>query len=674
MKIHNKLEIKTKDRVYTSFNNMLPGFVQMLSAGEAYSKYLAIGTGVVQTDINHLSKFETAVELVSDSYNFNPLNGQLFLRKKWVLAETNATPYEIVEVGLTSNEDNDNPKIANRFLVNGGEPIYRDAGEEMVFEITIYLDFDASSNLKLTAGDNALIKFFLGEGKEGDFFVARGYDDTDNETIVVRDGAGTDKVLVEPAVLINDDPPKIVFSFDGLLSPGGITEFLLFIGEEVVARQNVQNVFGGTTSVVVEILPDEDGVATLTTPSVESVSAVKNASSGEAVEGFSVIPYACGFQGAPEELFGGLGLPVGGRVLDSKTQDRLAFFDGDRARIFKMTDSGVEELDTSLINLSDGYLFFMFEDMFFVKCAHPDGTYSLRYYHYDTASSKYVVCNYYLSSNSYVGVNKEDYWTDMDGFRMDQARNNSEFMFVIVSENYIYGYKTMKLFGNALYNADTTMASGFKAATAVTMEPTNSFQNVIVCYAPSVNRMVYRKNYVYYTTDNAWATSIVRDYRDNGYPKVAKNHVYAVDDEAQIIKLFSIDSLTEKSIHFENAKNIYVDNALDYAVVKYNSGAVRAYYIDASRNIYEFMMSVPAMEDEIDKFYVVGDYFVFKLKNNKYFRIKLDKSKVKISPLSKGELFQVELMADTTPGSADSPLGFSASVSLLAVDEGGDEA
>ena len=161
MKIHNECVIKTKDKTYTCFNNLLFPFAEAVSAGEAYATYLAIGTGVEQENLYYLSKFDRVVKLVDEAHNFNPLNGQLFVRKKWVLDETDATPYEIVELGLTANGDSDNPKIVNRFLVNGGDPIYRDAGEEMSFEITIYLDFDNNSNFKLTAGENSLVKLIF---------------------------------------------------------------------------------------------------------------------------------------------------------------------------------------------------------------------------------------------------------------------------------------------------------------------------------------------------------------------------------------------------------------------------------------------------------------------------------------------------------------------------------
>lgn len=673
MRIHNKLEIKLKDKVYTSYNNLLLPFAESLSEGGNYSKYLAIGTGKVQDDIFHLARFSSRVELVDDSYNFNPLNGQLYLRKKWVLAETDNTPYEIVEVGLTADGESDNPRIANRFLVNNGEPIYRDAGEEMVFMLTIYLEFDNSSNLKLTGGDNALVKFFLGAGDRSDFYVARGYDATDNDTVVVRDAVGVERVLVTPVILVEDNPPRITFNFEGSLSPGGITEFLLFIGEEAVARQNVQNVFGGTKSLKIELMPDEDGVITLTTPDVQAVNKVVVKSTGEEVSDYNIIPYALGFQGAFEEVFNGLGLPSGGRVLNSKIEDRIAFFDGDGMRVFIMTDTGAEELDATLINTKDGYLFLIYEDMIFIKCAHEDGTYSFRYYKYNVKNSnRYQEYTAYLSNSSYNGVNLTDYWYDMDGFTMDKEKNNSEFMLVLTSEVYIYGYKTLKQSSGDLYNIGRMLSGGFKARTCAMMEPANTHQNVFVGYSPSSDRMIYRKNNVFYGTEDRWAASVVRDYQDAGYPKVAKNYAYAVDDANQMIKLFSIDLMQGKSIVFEGAKNIYMDNKLNYAVVKYNSGVVRAFYIDASANIYEFSTSVPELEDEIDNFYVVGEYFVFKLKNNKYFRIKLNKSMFSISPLPKEEI-EVEIMADTTPGQGGGPLGFSATVKVSAEDGGGED-
>ena len=217
------------------------------------------------------------------------------------------------------------------------------------------------------------------------------------------------------------------------------------------------------------------------------------------------------------------------------------------------------------------------------------------------------------------------------------------------------------------------MAGGFLARTICGMNATNSQMNASICYSPDKNAMVYRKNSTFIYSYDEWAISIVRDFQEQGYPRAAKNFAYAVDDANQMIKLFSIDQSTGKSIVFDGAKNIYTDYDLNYVVVKYNSGVVRAFYVDASANTYEFSVVLPAMEDEIENFYLLGDYFVFKLKNKKFYRIKLDKNKVSISPVVKGKKTSVEFTADTTPGQDGGPLNYSAKLHLSATGEGGDE-
>lgn len=669
MRIHNKLEIKTKDKVYVSYNNLLLPFAEALSLGEGYSKYLAIGTGVTQEDVSYLAKFESVVELVSEAHNFNPLNGQLFSRKKWVLEESDETPYEIVEVGLTANIEKDNPRIANRFLVNGGDPIYRDAGEEMTFEITIYLDFEDSSNLKLTAGENGLVKFILGEGKNGEFYVARGYDDTDNEIIIERNGVGVQKVAVVPIALVEDNPPRVSFYFTGELEAGAINEFLLFIGDEVVARQNVQNVHGGTSNVVVELTGDENCMLTLQTPDIKEIVRVTNKTTNEEVTDFTTSYYGTSFQGGLEQIFHDLGLPTGAKVVDSKLQDRLAFVVGNVVRIFKLDETGATELVATKIDASDGYLFLMFEDMFFVKCHHPDDTYSLRYYHLSSKTGQYEPCRYNLSYPVYDGIETDDFWHDMDAYYLESTATLRDFMFMIVSPNYLFGFVSKRSSIYMLYSNEVTLASGYDVRTIATSNPTNKYQNIFAGHAAKRDKMIYRKGGAYIVSDSDWAASIVRDYVDKGYPKLAKNHVYAVDDEIGAIKLYSLDSLSEHSIIFEGAEKIYVDNCLDYAVVKYSSGVVKVYFIDASRNLYEFSSPITNLESEIESFYVVGDYLVFKLVSGNFFRIKIEKNKMILSKIETGNVAEVEFTADLTPGQDGREVKFSASINVSAENE-----
>ena len=140
MVIHNKLEIKKGKDVFVSFNTLLKPALVKIGELLPYSDLIAIGNGGSEGDLTQekLESWRETLPLVTDSFNFDPLNGTLFLTKKLVLDETNQTPLEIVEVGLTG-ESGKNPSVANRFVVNGGEPIYRDAGEEMSLTITIFV-------------------------------------------------------------------------------------------------------------------------------------------------------------------------------------------------------------------------------------------------------------------------------------------------------------------------------------------------------------------------------------------------------------------------------------------------------------------------------------------------------------------------------------------------------
>lgn len=669
MKIHNKLEIKTKDKTYTSFNNLFFPFAESLKDGGAYSKYLAYGVGKMQSDPTRLGSFSGVQELVSEAHNFDPTNGTLFLRKKWVLDENDKNAYEFVEVGLTPYPNEQNPKIANRFLVNGGEPIYRDAGEEMTFEITIYLEFGGESNLKLTAGSNALVKFLLGDGKDGDFFVARGYDKTDNNTLIERTIDGLEKQLTVPEIVIEDNPPRMHFKFSGELSPGELLEFLLIIGDEVVARQNVQNVYGGSSDILIEITADADNFVTLTVPNIDSISAVTNLTTGEAVSGFSTKAYGTSFYGGVEEIFSGLGYQDADKILINKQQDKIGFIKDGKIRIYTMEHSGPVELDASSIDITDGYIYLLFDDMFFVKCAHADGTYSVRYYHRN-ASGAYALCNYYLNNPSYETVSADEYWINMDAQYMGPNEDYA-FMLLLTTEKYIFGIQTIKNNRNSLYNNGNIFVSGYLTDYAVTMEQTNRLFNNIVSYDGNKDRMVYRKDYVFYTTYNSDAVNIAKNYRADGFPKAAKNYAFAVDNGDKSIKLFSIDELVCYSMPFEGAKKVMVDDRLDYVVVGYPSGMYKAFYMDASRKLYEFMVPIPELGSEIKKMYVIGNYFIFLLGDGRIVRLGINKNKVAICSIPKGNVAEVAFRADVTPGQDGKPIGYLATMNISADDSSG---
>ena len=672
MRVHNKLVIKTKDKTYSSFNNLFFPFAESLRDGGSYSKFLAYGVGREQTDPMRLGEFSGVVELVTESHNFDPTNGTLFIRKKWVLDENDKNAYEFVEVGLTPYPNEENPKIANRFLVNGGEPIYRDAGEEMTFEITIYLEFAGESNLKLTAGSNALVKFLLGEGKTGEFYVARGYDRTSNEILIERSSVGVEKVLSVPEIIVEDDPPRMTFDFRGELSPGEILEFLLIIGDEVVARQNVKDVYGGSNEIKVEITADDDCYITLPTSNISEITGVNNITTGEAVLDYKVKPYGTSFAAGLEEIFSGLGYKDADKVIISKQQDKIAFIKNNVLKIYTLDDNGPTELDASNIDVTDGYLYLMFEEMFLVKCAHPDGTYSVRYYHRDV-NGVYVRCNYYLNNTTYETVCANEYWINIDAYKTKNSSGADMFVLVLTTQKYVYAYRTKTNRSFDLLNDGSFFVGGYLTDYASAMEDSNRLQNCIVTYDGNRDRMGYRKDGVFRTTYDVDAVNIAKNYRAYDYPKAAKNYSFAVDNVDKTIKLFSIDTLQYFTIPFVGAEKIMVDDRLDYAVVKYPSGVYKAFYIDASRNLYEFMSQVPIENTEILKMFVIGDYFVFFLNDGRIVRLKINKNKMALCSVPIGNVAEVSFRADVTPGQDGKPIGYFATMNITADANAGGE-
>ena len=153
MKLHNKLIIKKRGEEYQCFNNLLLPAIEAIQDFSPYTNHIAIGCGVSAT-VERQESLENYIKtypLVTKSYNFDPAMGELYVTKELVLDASDRSALEIRELGLAvSNEAS--PKIANRFLSNGGEPIYRDPGEEMSFEVTVYLTLGENLSLVPTLG------------------------------------------------------------------------------------------------------------------------------------------------------------------------------------------------------------------------------------------------------------------------------------------------------------------------------------------------------------------------------------------------------------------------------------------------------------------------------------------------------------------------------------------
>ena len=84
MLVKNRLKIITKDKTIVSFNSMLLPALEQITSFLAYADFVAVGTGNAETSADQvtLQNYQATLPLVTDSFNFDPIKGELFLTKK----------------------------------------------------------------------------------------------------------------------------------------------------------------------------------------------------------------------------------------------------------------------------------------------------------------------------------------------------------------------------------------------------------------------------------------------------------------------------------------------------------------------------------------------------------------------------------------------------------------
>ena len=367
MKIHNKLKITKGETVFESFNNLLLPALEAIRDFKPYNNFLAIGTGNSETknDMKTLEKFAVALPLVTDKFNFDPQNGTLFITKKLVLDENNRTPLEIVEVGLTYDGESENPPVANRFLANNGAPIFRDKGEEMTIEVTLYLELSEESGfLKLTAGSNNLVKLFLGGGSEGVFSVAKGEDLTANDTLIERNEEGLVLNASEVSGTLDEENNNLTFNIIGDLGSGLVNEFLLVLDGKVVARENVKECDSGEEIASTTKKGDYDNLVVIEEGGIKNIESVVKTGDGSIIEGFTIRNYATNFSGEWEESLKDKGYTKNTPRFISKKEDMIAFILDDHLDVFDFRSGVPVEIDTSAVDITGAYLYLIFDNLF----------------------------------------------------------------------------------------------------------------------------------------------------------------------------------------------------------------------------------------------------------------------------------------------------------------------
>lgn len=242
---HNKLEINVNGIKRVFFNTMLTSLLQKLSNFESYNQYLCIGNGVPDTEKQSkctLTNYLTQATLNSKQIQSEIDKDILYATYQYKIKKTDINSTHISEVGLGENEkiDENNPTIYNYFsLISDDSPNGIDISnlDEIVFEITIYLNLSEDSDFLLTAGKNVFIEFLLGNGLD-EVYTSTGSNFANNARIkrTITENQPL-QVCEKSASIINN---TLTLSFENTLSQGEIDEILYVSNKQVFARKNLK--------------------------------------------------------------------------------------------------------------------------------------------------------------------------------------------------------------------------------------------------------------------------------------------------------------------------------------------------------------------------------------------------------------------------------------------------
>lgn len=655
MLLKNRLTITTKDKTIVSYNNLLTPTIEFLSEFKPYAEFVAIGTGNKETteDMERLESWAKTLPLVTDSFNFDPMNGELFLTQKLVLDEDNPTALEIVEIGLTADSVNPNPKIANRFLANAGASIFRDPYEEMTIEITVYLEQNNENTVKFTGGSNPLVKFLLGGGAETpvSFGLARGYDQSPNSEIVKRTIDSVEPVEGLVSVTTDLSTHSIEFKIETDLGFGVVDEILLIFGNSVVARENVKEVSGVVSGMTLTFTADADNMVTINENGLNSVTKVTNSSTGEEIA-FSTRKFATSFQSVESEVLAGFGITASTPRVIERTGKKLGFIVGNSLKVFDFSGDEVVEHDTSVVNMTNAYLYAMYDKFIFLKIKNSFNSFDVRAY--ELVGNSYVSRDFNANCTNYNGVAKNQEWFAMDVGKAGEADNNQTMLF-LTSGIWLFGYYLYQDAVTGSFESNKwTYTNYYYSNTVASMTKTNRHQMAYVSHDTKNDNCVIWLDKAFRPNKDSFAVDIVKNYKDNGYPKIAKNFIYAVDPSQNALKVFNVDDSVGKTLSFDG--EITTSNAMEYIAVK-TDGKYKLYYLDGDMTPYEFNDFLPCAEGEsIVGLEFVGDFVLKFLEDGRIKKITFNKNKLIVESIEKGTTVDVSYVKDNTPGISGEPV------------------
>lgn len=348
---HNKLTIKTHNKKYEFYNKILNSTLNQLSKFEKFNEYISIGNGIPNTEIQnsfHLSNFIITIPLKEKTIQSDISKGELFAKYEFAILNKNLIN-NITEVGLSDNSLN--PTIFNYYSLISNDNIngvFIDTNDEIVFEITIYLNVFESNNLFLTAGTNPFIEFLLGNGL-GDIYICNGSNYSRSERIYRE--ITDDKILTPCNKVASISENSLELEFNQNLNNGEIDEILFISDNRVFARRYLKD-FKPVVSESITLSPSENYVIKID-DDIQNINSIIKDSNQTKEENYFVSHFANSLGDKLNLPFNNLFNSSTSRFL-SKDSKNLFFILNEKVFGYKNEDFTIKELNTS--NIRDEYI------------------------------------------------------------------------------------------------------------------------------------------------------------------------------------------------------------------------------------------------------------------------------------------------------------------------------
>lgn len=662
--MHNKLVINFNNKKYLSYNKMLPFLLEAIKEGLLFNEYLAIGSGGAETkdDDDRLQDYKTTIKTETVSYNFDPQNGELFVTKRAVISKDHPLPIEIMELGLTPFQNEKNPKIVNRFVVEGG-PIIRDKGDEISFEVTIYLGQNEDSMLVFTGGENQLVRRLLGEdsNNQSEWSLARGENTASNLVIVNYEDFSGRIFPAEGEFVLDKENGRVEISISGSVGKGTLNELIVFYNKQAVMRLNVAESFGGgEDSGEASVVVDKDLSISLMVPAVKEVVSITS-SSGEEITGYSLSYFGTGFLDVSYDPFLGRSFSKDFSRCVAKDGDRIIFYNKETNEKYVYAyDSQIMTLrESSRIDVSNA-VFISIQNNFVILKNYSGGEYSVNPYHYD-ANNRYTLKTWYvIPDNSYPKARSEYEWANMDvgsTSRVHKTYGRTETAVVNAIDYVVMFYFYAGTYNHPFdFHEKIFSARGAKFTIALGMCNTTKFQDGLFAY--DINNKVMHvctNGLAFYTLNSLEAVEFCEREYDGGL-KMGKNYIYGYKASEGKIYYFDIVDKTFSVILLPLCSKIYSSPRLDYIVAKTLSGQYKIYYVDANFTLYEFSSTFP---DEVDSSkiedleFLKGGLLLF-MEDGTNVIVYINEEKLKLSGIPSGTEAVVKYISNSTPGASGS--------------------